>query len=62
MKANKITRKLPYLIIFSVILFVLTGCSNISNPESETGDAGLAQDAGIVNNPVFKALAANIDE
>lgn len=64
MKTNKLTRKLPYLIIFSVFLFLLTGCNNISKPESSSkpNEVGINKESEVINNPVFRALATNIDE
>lgn len=64
MKSNKITSKLPYLIIFSIIIFLLTGCNNLSKPENSTdkSEIALAKEEETKENPVFKALAAPVNE
>jgi hypothetical protein len=62
MKSNRLTKKLPYLIIFSIIVFVLTGCNNLSKPESRSNESEVALAKESKQNPVFKALAAPINE
>lgn len=63
MKSNKLAKKVPYLIIFSILLFVLTGCSNLTGRDSKAENTNIAEtQEEESNNPVFKALAAKIDE